>query len=775
MKFKKGTYIEKINKEIEEGGQISWENFNNLKRYNKRTQEMDIFDMETFICFFKRLYDTKPLTGDALNRFKIDKNTHLELESIPNKEISETELTSSITKLKNGKAVAEDKISNEFIKNSSVEMQLALLKLFNECLNHGYYSRNTSIVTPIYKKGNIYDPNNYRAIAVGSSLGKLFSSIMLERLLQFRQEEAKNPPNQLGFCREAQTADHILTLDTCIQKYVKKNQSKLYTCFIDFQKTFDTVSREALIYKLFKLGVKRKFLAVLSHMYSHSKARIKLLSRLSEQIDILVGTEQGHPMSPELFKLYILDFSRRIKEIENTVTVPCLNELKLSHLLWADDLILLALNEKSLQILLNQLKDFCDNWGLVVNMTKTQVMVFNRSGRKLKESKTFKYGDLDIESTSEYTYLGITMSLTGTYNIAVANLQKKALRGYFALRSIVDWRFLKRSSIIKLFDSLIKPILTYGCQIWLPYLSKQEIHQLLPTTEDRNAKVNYLFSKSAYEKTHLAILKWILGVNKKTSNQAIRGDTGRVPISLTVVKQVLHYFNRVTATSEPEEMSIVQKAVKEQQALNLPWFATLREILNCNENQSKEVTTKYLSNEKPGKNIQVQLQRRFIELWETEFVSNKKLCFYNTIKDNFMEEKYLQLTQKRNQGKAADLAKLRMSAHRLQIEVGHYQHQPPEERVCHLCTTIDETTIEAFLQLPFLELVVETEEHFLQECPFYTDIRKSLPMNKWSQQNNLLLLLKNDASTLLAARFVSKLFGKREEGLNSLRTVLKAQ
>ena len=138
VKFKKDRYIEIINKEIEDGGQISWENFNNLKRYNKCTQEMDIFDVGTFICFFKRLYGTKPLAGYALNRFKIDNNTHLELESILNKETSETELTSSITKLKSGKAAAEDRISNEFIKNSSVEMQLALLKLFNECLNHEY-------------------------------------------------------------------------------------------------------------------------------------------------------------------------------------------------------------------------------------------------------------------------------------------------------------------------------------------------------------------------------------------------------------------------------------------------------------------------------------------------------------------------------------------------------------------------------------------------------------------------------------------------------------
>ena len=119
-------------------------------------------------------------------------------------------------------------------------------------------------------------------------------------------------------------------------------------------------------------------------------------------------------------------------------------------------------------------------------------------------------------------------------------------------------------------------------------------------------------------------------------------------------------------------MSIVQKAFKEQQALNLPWFAILREILNCYENQSEEVTTKHLCNEKPGKNIQIQLPCQFIELWETERLSNKKVYFYNIIKDNFMEEKYLQLTQKRNQGKAADLEKLRMSAYRLQIEVGRY-------------------------------------------------------------------------------------------------------
>ena len=52
---------------------------------------------------------------------------------------------------------------------------------------------------------------------------------------------------------------------------------------------------------------------------------------------------------------------------------------------------------------------------------------------------------------------------------------------------------------------------------------------------------------------------------------------------------------------------------------------------------------------------------------------NRKLRFSSTIKDKFRQENCLQLTQKRNQGEAADLAKHRLSEHKLNIEVGRYQ------------------------------------------------------------------------------------------------------
>ena len=212
-----------------------------------------------------------------------------------------------------------------------------------------------------------------------------------------RQTLTVDTPNQLGFCKNAQTADHILTLSTCIEKYVKANKGRLFSCFVDYAKAFDTVCREALLYKLWKLGIKGRFFGCMEFMYTNSKAKIKLLNKLSEKIDVLCGTEQGHPMSPELFKCFIHQLSEDLNSMEN-VEVPLLKSTRVTHLLWADDLILLALDQESLQRMLEVLHTYCQEWGLSVNISKTAIMVFNRAGRVLKDSTNFVYGEMTLPS-----------------------------------------------------------------------------------------------------------------------------------------------------------------------------------------------------------------------------------------------------------------------------------------------------------------------------------------------------------------------------------------
>ena len=190
----------------------------------------------------------------------------------------------------------------------------------------------------------------------------------------------------------------------------------------------------------------------LQHMYSSSSARIKLLGRMSRKIDFFVGTEQGHPLSPEQFKIYINDLSASLNNIKGTA-VPLLNNKRVTHLLWADDLVLLALNKETLQKQLDVLCNYCVEWGLSVNMKKTAVMVFNKTGRILNCSRGFTFNNTEIDTVNSYCYLGVMFILSGSFKPATNELRHKANRGYFALPKVVDWKYLKRSSIITLFDS----------------------------------------------------------------------------------------------------------------------------------------------------------------------------------------------------------------------------------------------------------------------------------------------------------------------------------
>ena len=168
--------------------------------------------------------------------------------------------------------------------------------------------------------------------------------------------------------------------------------------------------RQALFYKLSLIGVGGNFFKCLQYMYTNSTSKIKLINKLSEAIEIELGTEQGHPLSPELFKIFINDLSAQLNSVSG-LEIPHLNNVSISHLLWADDLVLLALCPVHLQNLLNILDQYVETWELEVNMSKTNIMVFNSSGKMLKEGSTFYLGKENISPKRTYCYLGMIFSL----------------------------------------------------------------------------------------------------------------------------------------------------------------------------------------------------------------------------------------------------------------------------------------------------------------------------------------------------------------------------
>jgi hypothetical protein len=168
IKRKREEFFEKLCKDIEEGNNVNWKTFKSLKKSQSPASCLDAFDMVNFCNFFKDLCGKLTIQEDKIATLKAQMTKdeiREELTGILDSEISMDELTVCVKKSKKGKAVAEDLVPNEFLKASTKGMLSIVLNLFSQCLSLGVYPWTTSVVTPLHKKGSIYDPNNYRAIA----------------------------------------------------------------------------------------------------------------------------------------------------------------------------------------------------------------------------------------------------------------------------------------------------------------------------------------------------------------------------------------------------------------------------------------------------------------------------------------------------------------------------------------------------------------------------------------------------------------------------------
>ena len=184
--------------------------------------------------------------------------------------ISEQEIIYALSLLKINKAAGQDGIPSEMLKACmSNHFFVRVLKHhFNRILTNGIFPDEWRMnnLTPIHKKGRKCDPQNYRGIAVGSAISKLFSLVLNNRLTKFMEENNLIPENQIGFRKGYRTSDHVLTLKTIIDKYLHKCKKHMYVCFVDFKSAYDTVWRDGLIYKMMLNGFSTKFTKIISNM-----------------------------------------------------------------------------------------------------------------------------------------------------------------------------------------------------------------------------------------------------------------------------------------------------------------------------------------------------------------------------------------------------------------------------------------------------------------------------------------------------------------------------
>ena len=114
----------------------------------------------------------------------------------------------------------------------------------------------------------------------------------------------------------------------------------------------------------------------------------------------------------------------------SNITDPIhLQDKSLNHLFYADDLLLVSESPTGLQRCLDSLQNYCGDWRLAVNFTKTKVIIFSKKAIE-KYLHYFYYGPNSVEIVDSYKYLGIIFHFSGKFKASVSNLADKARKAF---------------------------------------------------------------------------------------------------------------------------------------------------------------------------------------------------------------------------------------------------------------------------------------------------------------------------------------------------------
>ena len=591
-----------------------------------------------------------------------------------NSPFSELEVGSAIQRLRKNKAAGIDGMKAEFLLDAALPLPsdcdaateadsqaepltpgpllppltLVLNKIFLGTFPSAW---STQVIQPIFKDGDVLDCNNYRGISVGPVLAKLYAMVLEARITQWAEEQGVRAESQAGFRPGRRTTDHIFTLQTLFDK-TRASKTPLYCCFVDFKKAFDWVPRDLLWQRLSETGIHGTMLAALKSMYQSVRACVATPQGLTDHFECNLGVKQGCPLSPLLFGLYIDGLERLIHTCDGAP--PSLHGLPVPMLLYADDLLLMSTSPQGLQTYLDNLKTFCDSSQLRVNLTKTQIVISQQSPKSKQSPPQWHFDGKRVKVIPQYKYLGLIFDQKHGFTRCVEKLNSaghKALQAMY--KRCQELKLDAPSVMVSLFDSLVRPILSYGCEIWSPY----------PRPNPMSEQAEIL---------HRGFLKRCAGVAQATTTDIVYGEFGRCPLHVFWSKLSTRYFERL---QNYQEGSLLTSAYKESTALHNAghpsWVAFYQQQAAAPD---------------------------WAEAWEARLAASEagsKLHSYGVIKARFSAEKYLSEGGVPRQHRIA-LARLRMGSHWLGTQLGVYARAAERKRVistpCSLCGDVSATT-----------------------------------------------------------------------------------
>ena len=604
---------------------------------------------------------------------------------------TETNICNLISSLKNGKSAYKDGVLNEVLKYAKPSLTPILVKLFNLVEDSGNFPAAWSgnFLVPLFKKGNPTDASNYRGLAVGSNLCKLYTKALNKKLTSYCDTKNIISPYQFGFRADHRTTDSIFVLKSVLSHYKTLSKKPVYACFVDLSKAFDSINRTDLLYKLGQYGIAGNILQVIKSMYTDITYSIKSNGKYSTSFSSTHGVKQGCNLSPLLFNLFINDIHNAFDSSCKPVSI---DQQKFSSISFADDIVILSETPEGLQNSLNNIQEYCEKWGLKINCDKTKVVEFNKPFRQKRPRAYFMAGEY-IEVCKQFCYLGVEITSTGSFHCTMDRACNKARKALYSLYAALNI-YSNEGNIplfIKLFNILIKPILTYGSEVWG--------YHCIKTGSPISKFINKFY-------------KTLLGVPAHTSTTAIHLELDCTPIEDEIKCKLLKYWYRIVQLPDNRLAkqcynTLLADGAKDQISSAVKTILSDVQMDDIWKNQTTIIDTKKHLVKRQISDIVAEIHNRSKSSLLQKAQSESKLKYFIETSSDYIISEYLLLVK--NRESRSSISKIRSGVLDLAIETGRRKNVPKEKRMCNQCNNN----------------IIEDELHFMFDCTAYIMERHS--------------------------------------------------
>ena len=396
---------------------------------------------------------------------------HLPDMSSDNTEIYNVDFTleelSSAVASSGNTSVGPDSLHYMFFKQMK-ECQLSeILKLFNYVWSSGNFPEawRHSTLIPILKPGKPADKvESYRPIQLTSCLSKVMERMIAKRMAWYVDQNNMISRYQSAFKKGRCTTDHLenhflVRLESEVRRGFLQNKYTL-AVFLDLKSAYNLTSTAALLTRMYELGFKGRFMIYLQEYLKRRTFQVTngVLSDTFEQENGLV---QGGVISPILFNIMIDGIFADIPD-------------GISYALFADDCSMWVQGRhilpliEAMQDALNRICEWTDQWGFVFSPQKCNSIIFRRymKQNELANIPTLKIYDEVVSYSEEVKFLGVILDSRMNLNKHIKYLKAKALKRMCILKCLSGQQCgADRTTLLRIYKALIRPILDYACQI----------------------------------------------------------------------------------------------------------------------------------------------------------------------------------------------------------------------------------------------------------------------------------------------------------------------